>query len=450
LRNKSPKLTIALLLLCFELTAQNHLYTSEQFGIYGSMLGGAVTAGTDDVSMMYYNPASIHQVSPQFNVSFIQPAVRFYGFKDFWRNGDPSNLNTSIGLKPTLISFKVKIKKLDIAFLRLNKSEFSDEFLTKQEITNNNLLTTRFFDYEYSGRDNWFGIGANLKLKENLYIGWSQFMSSARFSYKKNSLFEEINLAEDNQLIRYTESDFDGAYSNFGFISKIGVVYNADRHDFGFTITTPKYFRFIKGGDVFNANLNTENGETTLDQIIDTDISPVIKTPWEFNLGYSFTITNSQIFWVSTSFHAGIDEYTMTEKVNTIGSISWKNGSKSVMNLALGYSHEVNENLQLSGGIRTNNFAYENKPVLQGTFRNTILDGNHMHFVFGSKINFKKNTILLGMDYGKIRNIPNEAGFQEVADVEMLDVNLSNLRKSSISILLTYRFIINGIKNMIR
>ena len=39
---------------CF--SAQNFKYNTDQFGIEGSLLGGAIVAGTDDASMTYYNP----------------------------------------------------------------------------------------------------------------------------------------------------------------------------------------------------------------------------------------------------------------------------------------------------------------------------------------------------------------------------------------------------------
>ncbi len=128
--------------------------------------------------------------------------------------------------------------------------------------------------------------------------------------------------------------------------------------------------------------------------------------------------------------------------------VAWRNGSKAVFNIAFAYSHIVSPTLELSGGFRTNNFAYENKETPQGTLRNTILDGNHMHFVVGSKLKFKRNTILLGIDYGTINNIPNESGFQRLADMDILGASFNDLKKNNISILLTYGFIIDEIKKL--
>jgi len=445
---KPYNLAVLLLLFNFKLFAQNHLYTTEQFGINGAMLGGAVTAGSDDVSMTFYNPAAIHKVSSQFNVSLVQPTLRTFGFDTFWGNEENGQLNRSFGLRPDLLSFKVKVKNIDIAFIRINKSELSDIFNTKQEIIENNLTTSQFFNYEYSGRDVWFGIGSNLKLGKNLYIGLSQFMSSSRFSYRNNYLIQELDVSQSDLLTQFYNSNFEGNYNNIGFVSKLGFLLDTEKHDLGITVMTPKYARISKGGNVLSTNIDLIEGQKISDQIIDVDISPIIKTPWTFTFGYSLALTAKQKFWVNTSYHTGITEYDMSNITSLGREVSWRNGSKSVLNFSFGTSRNISTKFALSGGVRTNNFAYENKPAPEETLRNTILDGNHIHFVLGSKLRFKKNTILLGVDYGTIRDIPNVSGFQNISDADDVRSSLNNLGKSNISLLLTYRFIIDEIKRL--
>ena len=438
-------------LLCsIQLTAQNQLYTTELFGIDGAMMGGAVTSGVDDVSMTFYNPAAIHKVSPQVSISLVQPALRTFGFNEFWSSNDSSSTNIDLRLKPTLISFKLKLKKLDLAFLKISKSELTDEFSTQQEFINDNLLTTQYFDYEYSGRDNWFGVGTNFKLNPNLYLGVSEFVSIARFTYNNTILLEELDVNQNNRLSRYFNSTFDGTYRNMSFITKLGLLLDTDKHDLGITITTPAYLRTFKSGELFSANISTIDNNTNVDQIIDNDISPIIKTPWEFNLGYSLALNTTQKIWLNTSYHTRIAEYDMVRNASpTDANISWKNGSKAVFNFALAYSHLVNPKFELSGGFRTNNFAYENKLSPTGAVRNTILDGNHIHFVVGSKIIiYNKNTILLGIDYGTMRNIPEEENFEGLTNLDVLAPNLRGLEKNNISILLTYGFIIDEIRQL--
>lgn len=440
------QLTIILSLVCASLWSQNFLYSTEQFGIDGAMLGGAVVAGTDDVSMTFYNPASIHEVPTQFSVSVIQPRVRTFGFREFWGNNQNSPLDRDFSQKPDLISFKFKIKNLDIAFLKISKSDFSDVFTAEQESLTADRKSTQYFDYEYRGEDDWFGLGTNFKLGPKLYFGVSQFVRNFDFSYRNRVFSEELDVNQTNQLTQFFDFNFDGSYGNIGAVTKIGFLLDTKVHDIGFTVTTPTYLRLIKGGDFFNVRANSENGEIVVDQVIDNEIDPTIATPWEFNLGYSLTLNPNQKIWLNTSYHTKIREYTMAT-IETLGSTTdWRNGSKAVFNYAVGYSHSVNANLHLSAAVRTNNFAYENSSTPQGTVRNTIFDGNHIHYVIGSKFNFNRSTILLGVDYGTIRNIPEEGNFQQFSNIDVLTPNLDGLKKNNLSILLTYGFILDSFR----
>jgi hypothetical protein len=142
-----------------------------------------------------------------------------------------------------------------------------------------------------------------------------------------------------------------------------------------------------------------------------------------------------------------IEDYEMVTGTNRGEEIGWENGNRSVYNLSLAYSYQIAANLQLSIGSRTNNFAYENKQS-NAAIRQTILDGNHLHFVLGSKLNLNRNSILLGIDYGAIRNIPDEENFEQFSNQEVLSPNLQGLQKRNISILFTYGFIIDELVNM--
>lgn len=440
------QLAIILSLVCTCLSSQNYLYSTEQFGIDGAMLGGAVVAGTDDVSMTFYNPASIHKVPTQFSVSVIQPRVRTFGFREFWGNNQTSPLDRDFSQKPDLISFKFKIRNLDIAFLKISKSDFSDVFTAEQEAVNAGQQSTQYFDYEYRGEDDWFGLGTNFKLGPKLYFGVSQFVRNFDFSYRNRVFSEELDINQANQLSQFFDFNFDGSYSNIGLITKVGFLLDTEVHDIGFTVTTPTYLRLIRGGDFFNVRANSEDGEIAVDQVIDNEIDPTIATPWEFNFGYSLTLNPNQKIWLNTSYHTKVREYTMAT-IETLGSTTdWRNGSKAVFNYAVGYSHSVNSNLHLSAAVRTNKFAYENNSTPPGTVRNTIFDGNHIHYVIGSKFNFNRSTILLGVDYGTIRNIPEEGNFQQFSNIDVLAPNLDGLKKNNLSVLLTYGFILDSFR----
>ncbi|AUC14882.1 hypothetical protein BTO06_06915 [Tenacibaculum sp. SZ-18] len=424
--------------------SQNFLYNTEQFGIRGAMLGGSITAGANDESMTFYNPAGIHKVPSQVSISLFQPSVRTFGFNNFWGINEKSEINENYGLKPSLISFKFKLDKLDFAFIKISKSQLSDSFNAKREEINNTILNTQYFEYEYKGEDDWFGAGTSFKITPEIYVGVSQFLSITNFEYKNRVIIEERDrVNNNNNTDSFFNSEQTSSFDNTGFITKLGFLYDTDQHDIGLTITTPKYLRILEGGYYTRTLTNIDNTQNIGEQILDNNLSPAIKTPWEFSLGYSYSFKKQNKLWLNVDYYSGISEY----KVATISSgsrkISWVNGNKDVFNIGVGYSHVLNDKLELSGGLRTNNFAYKNKPVTAKELRNTILDGNHIHFVVGTRFKFKRHNVLLGLDWGTLYDTPDEIGFQYLRDIGKLTPNLKGLTKQNISVLLTYRFILD-------
>lgn len=386
----------------------------------------------------------------QFSISIIQPKLTTFGFKEFWGDNENNRSTNSLKLRPSLISFKFKLKGFDIAFLNISKSDFSDAFRTERELITSELRTAQYFDYHFRGKDDWFGLGTNLQIAPKLFLGISQFVRSASFSYGTNTFVEEINLQQGNQSNRLTSLNFEGSYNNLGFVSKGGILLDTDQHDLGLTLTTPTYLRLTRTGDLFFTQTRLTDGTLRVNQVIETEITPVIRSPWEWNLGYSLQLTPKQKIWSTASYHQPIADYNMATATTFDHTIQWRNGSKAVYNVSLGYSYTINPSLQLSGAIRTNNFAYENKAPGPDRVRNIILDGNHIHGVIGSKIAFNRSSILLGIDYGTIRNIPDAEDLQRLASLNGISPSLSGLTKNSLSILFTYGFVVDGIKQLSR
>ena len=448
MKNYGKYLILILCIITIELDAQNYLYNTQQFGLVGSMLGGAVTAGTEDASTVYYNPAGIHKIITGVDVSVLQPQLTSFGFKNFWNGDDENSTNSDIGLKPSLLSFKTSFKGIDLAFIKIGKSDWNDQFDTKLESIDNNVRTTQNFEYEFGGRDNWYGIGMSIKLNAKLHFGFSHFMSLASTSYRYDILNETVDDSSPNQEIEYFNASLNSTYSNIGFITKIGILYDTEKHDIGFTITTPTFFRLRKSGNFNQSIIRINSGDTNIDGIIDTELSPNIKTPWEFNFGYSLRLNQKRKLWFNASYHTQIADYVMTQIESITNSIDWVNGNQSTYNFAIGYSEQINPSIELSTGFRTNNLAYENKSLAENSVRNVILDGNHLHVALGAKLVRKRNMILVGLDWGTLRNVPNEEKFQNLTAINSSFLPPSrNLIKNNLSILFTYGFIIDFIRN---
>lgn len=447
MKKKNGYLIVSLLCLIANINAQNFKYNTEQFGIKGSMLGGLITAGTDDMSMIYYNPAAIHNIVSGVDISLIRPSLSTFGFKQFWGDNEQSKLNTNFGLKRLQASFKTKLNNLDLAFIKINRSEWDDQFSAQQESIDNDILHTKNFEYQFEGNDSWFGLGTSIQLNPKLHFGLTQFVSVAKFFYRYDILTETRDISTDaNEPIEYFKSSLNSNYSNMGFVTKVGFLFDSEKHDIGVTITTPTFLRLVSGGD-FNRSrvvINPEN--TNISGIKDSELSPEIKTPWEFNLGYSMVLNSSRKLWFNASYHTQIADYEMAEIRSVQEKLEWINGSKAIFNYGIGYSDQINSLLQVSGGVRMNYLAYENKVVAEGKARNTILDGNSIHFTLSTHFKYKRNTILLGFDWGTLTNVPDIENFDQLTGVNELNPNIQNLTKDVFSLLFTYGFIIDEIR----
>ncbi|WP_299709478.1 hypothetical protein [uncultured Tenacibaculum sp.] len=441
------KRSLFLLLFCSInsiILAQNYLYDTEQFGIKGATLGGSVIAGADDESMTFYNPAAIHKAPSQVSVSLFQPAIRTFGFDNFWGGNETSQLNTNFGLRPSLISFKVNIKGFDIAFIKISKSVLTDTFSAKRERTNGNDLTTQFFEYKYTGEDSWFGVGSSFNIAPKMHLGLSQFLTVADFSYGNNILIEQFDMTNNSATSNsFFNAQQNSIYGDIGFITKLGFLYDSADHDFGVTITTPKYLRVNSYGEFTSTFVNIDSATNESTQIIDNEIDTEIKTPWEFSLGYSYLFETGSKIWATASYYSSISEYEMGVIESVSNNASWVNGSEGVFNVGIGYSRKINNKIELSGGLRTNNFAYRNRQSVNNELRNTILDGNHIHFVVGTKFEFRRHNVLVGLDWGTLVEAPGEGNFQFLNNIGRLSPNLRGLKKNNINVLLTYRFIID-------
>ena len=140
-----------------------------------------------------------------------------------------------------------------------------------------------------------------------------------------------------------------------------------------------------------------------------------------------------------------IAEYVMAEIQSINKRLEWTSGNKDVFNYGIGYSDQISEKIQLLGGIRMNNFAYENKAAIEGKVRNFILDGNSLQLSLGTKLSYKRHNILLGFDWGTLISVPDNENLSLLENIDKLGINQKELTKKTFNILLTYGFILDGL-----
>jgi len=104
---------VLLLLIFFNVTSlvgQDFFYNSQHFGLQSSLLGGAVTAGNNDLGMAYYNPAALKHVTPQLDVSLFQPRIQRFGFGNLLGKRSRA-YNLELGFSPNMTAVRIELFK---------------------------------------------------------------------------------------------------------------------------------------------------------------------------------------------------------------------------------------------------------------------------------------------------------------------------------------------------
>ena len=163
--------------------SQSYFYNTQQFGLQSTLLGGAVTAGSADLSMVYYNPAALRYAKEKgFDLAIFMPSYNVNNYGDFFNSGSDLR-STELSLNPSLITYKTTIRDFDIVFSILQKDVWDNE-VSYNTIKNQNLFDkNESFNYSYKGDEKWFGMGSHFALSDIVSLGISQFWSFQSTNY---------------------------------------------------------------------------------------------------------------------------------------------------------------------------------------------------------------------------------------------------------------------------
>jgi hypothetical protein len=164
-----------------------------------------------------------------------------------------------------------------------------------------------------------------------------------------------------------------------------------------------------------------------------------IKNPFSIALGivYYLNEKNTQIYFTSEFFNK-IPTYLIIDGTQVIRSeqdnydkgtsfSSYKYGTKSIINYAVGFKQVLSSNFDLMLGFRTDFNAYEVSS--EGSFKdiNEIqnIHSDLFHFTVGSNFNYKKKQFILGFQYtyGKQDNTKNDINTENNSVYDTAGIN---------------------------
>ncbi|MCH2045360.1 MAG: hypothetical protein MK212_14685 [Saprospiraceae bacterium] len=188
------------------INAQESNYWTQQYGARSNMLGGAVVAGLEDNSALYYNPAAISFIKTS-NLSLNTSAYQYA--ETYHHNGAGQGIDLfsrRARLYPQMSSgllTKNPDRRLRLGFCVL--SRYQNNFDANQRHEGYYNIIPQHPGKEYyvgavelqnTFSDTWMGLGIGYRISEHLSIGTSWFVSYRNQRYR-SSIFTRTSFEEN-------------------------------------------------------------------------------------------------------------------------------------------------------------------------------------------------------------------------------------------------------------
>lgn len=428
------------------LVGQSYFYNTIQYGLESTLLGGAVTAGSQDLSMVYYNPAALKYAKDKtLDLALLMPSYTTHNYDSFFGE-DSKTQSQDFSLNPSLATYKTTINNWNIVFTILQKDIWNKQFDYREQRMVETNLNSESFRYGYKGDEKWFGLGSSIPIGNNISLGVSHFWSLLSTDYNYSIQSESVNQVTNRQR-RFFSQNFNLHYSStLSMVTKVGMVIEMPKQRFGMVITTPRYNPIKSSASIENTEINLNGLDFGLNNQTDFDLRPDVQYGWELSLGYTKTLPDSTQLYINGSFITGVEPYDLLTIANSdnVNSII-EGGTESVANLSIGISKQMNSKLQFLSSFRTNFTTYKNATQDPLKDRLHVIDSDRLHFAAGCKIEGRNASIVVGLDWGFSFGTSDEL-FQGFPNIDMIQTNSAPYRYNSLTLLMTYEFLLDSVQ----
>lgn len=424
--------------------SQDNNYWTRSFNEESSLLSGSVVGGGAGPSAIYYNPASISEISKSsFSINASLFAFNFLNANNAL--GDSIHLDGYHGgVTPRFISYMYQPKKhprlsFEAAYLstsnyELNITQNADIKLNVINRLNGDERYLSTFNYHYKYTDDWVGVGTSFKITPHVYLGSSMFLSLRVMNYSRS--IDNQAYAIDSSAYSAIGSEVyaaqfsssaNASYYDYGLIFKGGALYHNNRFSFGVNITAPIIDGLYTGGEyssrkrLQNNIFDPASGLSIPDYfIVDSktydDVEIKTKTPLAIATGLNYELKPKKLILYSTfeyffkvkpykSIQANESNFLIIDpNVETVPSdeyLTYVAGASAILNGAIGIQWNIAEQLIFYAGYRTDfNYVkhldyghYAKKQSLQGF----VLD--YYHLTGGLVWQLRGNNLITGFQY---------------------------------------------------
>ena len=442
---KKTLILLAVILCSNYLYAQPRNYWSVSFNSEASLLAGAVVGGNSDITSIFYNPAGIAEIEDKkfaINANLFDLSLTSY------KNALGTDLNLEylgFTVQPRFISFMFKVPKVERLvwqFAIFNRNEKRVSIYDQIEKTVNLIHPT--IDENYVGNydfvndylDSWGGVGAAYKVSDNFTIGGSLLFSLKNFSYMN---LINVNVYPEQSSIPDTVNYYSASSLNYDktvmydvrVLGKVGVRYEQNQFSLGLNLTLPS-IRFMGNADVKRTISNSgifEIGGAFEDEYFN-EAAKYLKAGFNDPISLSFgfvykSLNDKHKYYFSTEYFHGIDTYKAIdgtqvdddEYMPATNFLSYKYGTKPIINFAVGYQYHTSKSVELLCGFRTNfdPYSVSSEGIYEYMSEFTNVSTDLYHLTGGSKFNYKKLSVIVGLEYttGVNRGLPEFVNFAE-------------------------------------
>jgi hypothetical protein len=404
------------------LLAQESNYANYEVGSKATMLGGAVVAGLDNISTVFYNPGALTFLQ---NSSVTLETSTLFGGSLLIKNGAGQDIDIKssfFDVIPSLIGGVIKSKKnpawtfaysaitVNTSFIEFNvrNTDFIDVLSTSPGVE----LYEGIYDYSNKIRENWLGATASTKINENFGIGLSAFgvYFSQDYSFRQAATVSQVMDGIIANTLAQSSIERDLRFRSLGLVLKVGAVYKWANSSLGFTVTTPTMNMdiFAKGDISQTTSLQIPGSgfPPTTENLYGGKLKTVRKSPVKLSVGYEREW--HEITWsASVTYNSPVKEYVMIESIPQIftqppltkPSIAAYDEARQILNASIGMTKVIREGLSFLGGARTD-LNYSRTSFLDGDRFVPKMSYWNLYHLTGGVVWFNnKARLTLGADY---------------------------------------------------
>jgi hypothetical protein len=410
-------------------------YWDQNLNSEAALLSGAVVAGEGGIAAIYYNPATISQMTKN-SLSLSANLFSTYFFRAENAIGDalPAD-RVQFDVYPRIITLTLNPKKSPDLTIELAYFTKTDEYIQINEgySLTGNIIASNPGQENYTGeyylrsriQDHYGGAGFGYKLSDALRVGFS-----ALVSYKDDQFYNLITADaftgpfNDNTAQYLCDSRFSENHTMYDvrLVTKMGFHLKKDDWAFGANINVPSIKLFGNGTTVKQfeySNIHKDpldpNGSSLFWGGRQRQCPAHFKDPFSIAAGTNFySSSGKSILLFTAEYFFGIKEFKYIQASADPGEegynftpyepdvwLTTTSRQKPVLNAGVAFKQHLNSLLTISGGFRTD-FNYNkpsNDPALPEFNRKNIYNLDVYHLNSGLGYNFKRGSIILGMQF---------------------------------------------------